>query len=113
MSEDQSPITQIDNVIREFRATLKEYAMDFVALPLAGGVAYEDALVGYLRVVQDSDDFNTWRKHLKAITDDCVSGFGMERWLVKSCMGFRLEDEIKAGFRAAWDEMEAKITSDL
>jgi hypothetical protein len=108
--EEQSPIIQINNVIREFRVTLKEYAMDFVALPLAGGVSYEDALVGYLKVVYDSDDFNTWRKHLKAIVDDCERGFGMERWLVRSCMGFRLEDEIKVGFKAAWKEMEMKIT---
>lgn len=106
--KELTPFEQIDAVIKQFRITLKEYAGDFVLYPVRDGVPYEEALNRYMAIIQDTDDYNTWRKHLKAIVDDCARDYRMERWWVRSCMNFNLDKEVRLGFKAAWDELNPK-----
>lgn len=106
---DHNLMEQIDSVMAVFRGTLKEYALDFVVLPIVNDVDYDKALENYMRVIYDSDAYNMWRKHLKEIIDDCEDLFGMERWWARSSMNFNLDDEVKKGYKAAWDQMSKQL----
>lgn len=109
MIMEDTPIRDIDKVASLFRETLKEYAQDFVVLPLLENIPYKEAVESYVKVIHISDDYHMWKKHVHGILNDCVRIHKMERWMAESMLGLNLDEEVINGFELAWKESEKTL----
>jgi hypothetical protein len=97
-----TPTDELNNLASIFRGKLDRYAEQYVRNIMPEARKFKRAIELFLACVQDSDEYLTWKEHIKGIISDCVEKYEVEEVIVRSMFNFNLDEELMRAFKRVW-----------
>jgi len=97
-----TPTDELMKLATIFRGKLDRYAEQYVSDIMPEASKFKRAIELFLACVQDSEEYLTWKEHIKGIISDCVEKYGTEEIVAKSMFDFNLDEELKRAFKRVW-----------
>ena len=97
-----TPTDELKNLAIIFRGKLDRYAEQYVREIMPEASKFKRATALFLACVQDSEEYLTWKEHIKGIINDCVEKYEIEEIIARSVFNFNLDEELKRAFKRVW-----------